>query len=127
MQSVPEIFRSLADPTRLRIVTLLRAMELSVGELAQVLGQSQPRVLPPCEDPDRCGLAERRKEGSWVFLSLGNARRVEPLFTLLDRWTESEGEDPWRSPTQRASRPSARIGPLRPSAILRRTPRIGRA
>jgi predicted transcriptional regulator len=37
-------FQALADPTRLRILALLRAMELSVGELAQVLGQSQPRV-----------------------------------------------------------------------------------
>ncbi|NCU11906.1 MAG: metalloregulator ArsR/SmtB family transcription factor, partial [Sphingomonadaceae bacterium] len=36
--------RALADPTRLRIMRLLAAMELSVGELAQVLGQSQPRV-----------------------------------------------------------------------------------
>jgi ArsR family transcriptional regulator len=95
MQSVPEIFRSLADPTRLRIITLLRAMELSVGELAQVLGQSQPRVSRHVKILIDAGLAERRKEGSWVFLSLGSARRVEPLFTLLDRWSESEGEDPW--------------------------------
>jgi ArsR family transcriptional regulator len=95
MQSVPEIFRSLADPTRLRIMTLLRAMELSVGELAQVLGQSQPRVSRHVKILIDAGLAERRKEGSWVFLSLGHARRVEPLFTLLDRWTESGGEDPW--------------------------------
>jgi len=95
MQSTPEIFRSLADPTRLRIMTLLRAMELSVGELAQVLGQSQPRVSRHVKILIDAGLAERRKEGSWVFLSLGDARRVEPLFTLLDRWSESEGEDPW--------------------------------
>ena len=31
--------RALADPTRLRIMRLLDAMELAVGELAQVLGQ----------------------------------------------------------------------------------------
>ncbi len=35
------LFQALADPTRLRILALLRSMELSVGELAQVLGQSQ--------------------------------------------------------------------------------------
>jgi ArsR family transcriptional regulator len=39
------------------------------------------------------GLVERRKEGSWVFLSLGRAERVEPLFTLLDRWERIDGED----------------------------------
>lgn len=88
-------FAALADPTRLRILTLLRAMELSVGEIAQVLGQSQPRVSRHVKILIDAGLAERRKEGSWVFLSLGPRERVEPLFALLDRWAEGEGEDPW--------------------------------
>ena len=87
------IFSALADPTRLRIVALLRAMELSVGELAQVLGQSQPRVSRHVKILIDAGLAERRKEGSWVFLSLGQAERVEPLFLLLDRWEEIDGQD----------------------------------
>ncbi|HEV2747808.1 MAG TPA: metalloregulator ArsR/SmtB family transcription factor [Allosphingosinicella sp.] len=95
MLKPPEIFRSLADPSRLRILALLRAMELSVGELAQVLGQSQPRVSRHVRILIDAGLAERRKEGSWVFLSLGSAERVEPLFALLDRWAEADGEDAW--------------------------------
>ncbi|HWH18003.1 MAG TPA: metalloregulator ArsR/SmtB family transcription factor, partial [Allosphingosinicella sp.] len=95
MQNASEIFRSLADPTRLRIVALLRAMELSVGELAQVLGQSQPRVSRHVRILIDAGLAERRKEGSWVFLSLGPPARVEPLFALLDRWADIDGEDAW--------------------------------
>ncbi len=95
MSAVPDIFRSLADPTRLRIVALLRAMELSVGELAQVLGQSQPRVSRHVKILVEAGLAERRKEGSWVFLSLGRPDRVQPLFALLDAWSEMDGEDPW--------------------------------
>ena len=41
---IEAILRALGDPTRLRIMRLLSAMELAVGELAQVLGQSQPRV-----------------------------------------------------------------------------------
>src|SRR5437868_12034067 len=88
-------FQALADPTRLRIVALLRLMELSVGELAQVLGQSQPRVSRHVKILIDAGLAERRKEGSWVFLSLGQRRRIEPLFQLIDRWSELDGEDPW--------------------------------
>lgn len=90
-----EIFRSLGDPTRLRILALLRAMELSVGELAQVLGQSQPRVSRHVRILIEAGLAERRKEGSWVFLSLADPDRVEPLFAALERWAELDGEDPW--------------------------------
>ncbi len=95
MSGAPEIFRSLGDPTRLRITALLRLMELSVGELAQVLGQSQPRVSRHVKILIDAGLVERRKEGSWVFLTLADAARVEPLFALLDRWAELDGEDPW--------------------------------
>lgn len=60
--------RALADPTRLRIMRLLGVMELAVGELAQVLGQSQPRVSRHVGILCDAGLAERRREGSWVFL-----------------------------------------------------------
>lgn len=60
--------RALADPTRLRIMRLLAAMELAVGEIALVLGQSQPRVSRHIRILCDAGLAERRKEGSWVFL-----------------------------------------------------------
>ena len=85
MVAASDIFRALADPTRVRILNLLRAMELSVGEIAQVLGQSQPRVSRHVRILIEAGLAERRKEGSWVFLSLGARDRVDPLFATLDR------------------------------------------
>ncbi|HAU22479.1 MAG TPA: ArsR family transcriptional regulator [Erythrobacter sp.] len=71
--NVEAIFRALADPTRLRMVQLLGAMELAVGELAQVLGQSQPRVSRHISILCDAGLAERRREGSWVFLRAPSA------------------------------------------------------
>jgi ubiquinone/menaquinone biosynthesis C-methylase UbiE len=82
-------FQALADPTRLRIVALLRSMELSVGELAQVLGQSQPRVSRHLKILADAGVLERRKEGSWVFLTLAEAERVETLFALIDDWADA--------------------------------------
>ena len=82
-------FQALADPTRLRIVALLRLMELSVGELAQVLGQSQPRVSRHLKILADAGVLERRKEGSWVFLTLAEPEQVEPLFRLIDEWADS--------------------------------------
>ena len=66
--SILESLRALADPTRLRIMRLLASMELAVGELAQVLGQSQPRVSRHIKILCDAGLAERRREGGWVFL-----------------------------------------------------------
>jgi len=89
------IFAALADPTRLRILALLGAMELSVGEIAQVLGQSQPRVSRHVRILVDAGLAERRKEGSWVFVSLGGRDRIEPLFQLLERWEALDGANNW--------------------------------
>lgn len=87
-----DIFRALADPTRLRIVALLRAMELSVGELAQVLGQSQPRVSRHIRILVDAGLATRRREGSWVFLVPAPSAIAEPLFALLDAATDVESD-----------------------------------
>src|SRR3546814_7629051 len=55
----------------------------------------QPRVSRHVKILIDAGLAERRKEGSCVFLSLGRPERIEPLFALLDEWEELDGEDPW--------------------------------
>src|SRR5690348_3259879 len=63
-------------------------MELSVGELAQVLGQSQPRVSRHLKVLADAGVLERRKEGSWVFLTLAHSEQLEPLFALIDEWAD---------------------------------------
>jgi ArsR family transcriptional regulator len=105
-------FQALADSTRLRVVALLRRMELSVGELAQVLGQSQPRVSRHLKILADAGVLERRKEGSWVFLTLADAERVEPLFALVDDWADATTEalfasDATRTDSIRAERAEA--------------------
>jgi ubiquinone/menaquinone biosynthesis C-methylase UbiE len=84
MTAAIDVFRALADPTRLRIVSLLRKMELSVGELAQVLGQSQPRVSRHVKILCDAGVAERRREGSWVFLGPDKTERSRALFQAID-------------------------------------------
>lgn len=71
MNDLLNIMRALADPTRLRIVFLILRLELSVGELVQILGQSQPRVSRHVRILDEAKILERRKEGSWVFLRPG--------------------------------------------------------
>ena len=105
-------FQALADPTRLRIVALLRLMELSVGELAQVLAQSQPRVSRHLKILADAGVLDRRKEGSWVFLTLGEAERVRALFELIDIWADSATQalfaaDAARTETIRSERAAA--------------------
>ena len=103
-------FQALADPTRLRILALLSRMELSVGELAHLLGQSQPRVSRHVRILADAEVVERRKEGSWVFLAV--AERSGPLLELLDQWTDAETstvfeEDSRRLDAVRADRAQA--------------------
>lgn len=59
-------------------------MELSVGELALVLGQSQPRVSRHVKILCDASLTERRKEGSWVFVALGARALVDPVLAAID-------------------------------------------
>lgn len=108
--SVIEVLRALADPTRARIMRLLTRMELAVGELAQVLDQSQPRVSRHIRILAEAGLAERRREGSWVFVrgaSHGFALNAA-VTNLLDR---GEATDPAFAAQAEADR--LRLGQIR--------------
>ena len=93
-------FQALADPTRLRIVALLRIMELSVGELAHILGQSQPRVSRHLKILSDAGVLERRKEGSWVFLTLADSEQLQTLFALIDDWPDESFAQAEAAPTR---------------------------
>ncbi len=73
-----EVLRAAGEPTRLRILALLRREELSVMELGQILDQSQPRVSRHLKLLAEAGLVERFPDGAWVFyrLSAHGARRA---------------------------------------------------
>lgn len=64
------ILRASAEPTRLRLLALLAEAELTVSELTQVLGQSQPRISRHLKLMGEAGLLERYQEGSWAFFRL---------------------------------------------------------
>ena len=92
MSELIDIFRALADPTRLRVVALLREMELAIGELAAVLDQSQPRVSRHVRILVEAGLVERRREGSWVFLRIAKAGPVAEIIGHAEKWPFSARE-----------------------------------
>ncbi len=81
MDELLDIFRGLADPSRVRILLLVGHMELSVGELAVVLGQSQPRVSRHVRILAEAGLVTRAREGAWVFVRPG--ARAAPVMAAL--------------------------------------------
>lgn len=61
------IFRAIGEETRLRIMVLLTRGELTVSEITAILGQSQPRVSRHLKILADAGLAERHREGAWMF------------------------------------------------------------
>ena len=90
------ILRALGDITRLRIMRLLGTMELAVGELSQVLQQSQPRVSRHASILCDAGLAVRRREGSWIYLRAASENGGgSPLTAAVARLlSTAEQEDP---------------------------------
>ena len=73
MEAVLALLRAAGDASRLRLLCILREAELTVTELTQIVGQSQPRVSRHLKVLCEAGLLERFKEGSWVFYRMAEA------------------------------------------------------
>lgn len=65
-----ELYRLLSEPTRLRLLALCGEEELSVGELSELLGESQPQVSRHAAPLREAGLLVLRKQGTRSFLQL---------------------------------------------------------
>jgi ArsR family transcriptional regulator, cadmium/lead-responsive transcriptional repressor len=77
---VAKYFRGLGDPTRVRILELLREHgELSVGDLVERLGQSQPKVSNHLACLRWCGFVETRREHPSVYYRIADARVAQLL------------------------------------------------
>lgn len=89
--------RSAAEPTRLRLLALLARAELTVGEICEVIGQSQPRVSRHLKLMCDAGLLDRFREQLWVYYrapASGEARdTVWQLLALVDDKDETLARD----------------------------------
>jgi DNA-binding transcriptional ArsR family regulator len=59
--------RAAGEETRLRVLALLAEGELSVSDLTDILGQSQPRISRHLKLMAEAGLIERHREGAWAY------------------------------------------------------------
>ncbi len=67
LESVVRVLRGGAEPTRLRLLCLLQHGELTVGELCQILDQSQPRISRHLRLLVEAGLLDRFREQQCVY------------------------------------------------------------
>ena len=79
MEYLLAALRAVGEPTRLRLVMLCARGELTVSELTQILGQSQPRVSRHLKLLCEAGLLDRFREGSWVFYRLSQSNPLGAL------------------------------------------------
>jgi DNA-binding transcriptional ArsR family regulator len=79
---INEVFKALADPTRRKILQLLRRGELSAGELAEHCDMSKPSVSHHFTVLKAADLITSRREGQNIYYSL-NTTAVEDLLAVL--------------------------------------------
>src|SRR5690242_16420847 len=65
-----DLFRLLGDEDRLRLLALCAEEELTVGELAQLLGESQPQVTKKSQPLREAGLLASRRDGTRTLLKV---------------------------------------------------------
>ena len=93
MEQVLARLRAAAEATRLRLLTICAECELTVSEITQIIGQSQPRVSRHLKLLCEAGLLVRFREGTWVFYrtphSGPGADLVQPVLDLLPKDDET--------------------------------------
>jgi len=79
------LFRTLADPARVKIVNLLAtaAAPVCACEFEPALGLSQPTVSHHLKKLTEAGLLEREQRGKWAYFSL-NRDAVATLAAVAD-------------------------------------------
>jgi len=98
------LFAALADPTRLRLLNLMRGREVCVCYFVEILQQSQPKISRHLAYLRNAGVVSARRDGKWmhysiqrpenpagasildsVLSSLKDDKRMQPDLARLDR------------------------------------------
>ena len=76
--------KALADPTRQEIMTLICCREMSVGDIVEAVGVSQPTVSHHLAILREAGLVTIRNEGKHTYYSLNQGRMVVCCGNLIE-------------------------------------------
>jgi len=90
------LLRAAGEQTRLRLLVLLSNGDLTVSDLMDILGQSQPRISRHLKLLTEAGLLERYQEGAWAYfrvvesgagstLTRDLVSRIDPIDSQISR------------------------------------------
>lgn len=92
-----ELYKALADESRLRLVNVLAHGVFTVGELTSILSLSQPTVSHHLKVLSKVGLVSARKDGTWSFYSLNRLSPESPKDLVGELVKQLEQNPPERS------------------------------
>ena len=93
MSDAVQLFKALADETRLRILNLLCRRELCVCQIVEVLGIGQSKASRHLAHLRHAGLVTDRREGLWMYYSLSDPS-VELQRQVIEWLKQAEDEVP---------------------------------
>lgn len=99
LEKTVDVLKAAGEPTRMRLLALLFEGDLTVTDMTDILGQSQPRISRHLKLLTEAGLIERFQEGAWAYFRLSGDGRphelarqiissVSPTDSLLSRDNE---------------------------------------
>ncbi len=87
-----EAFKALADPTRRRILELLRSADLTAGELADHFDMTKPSISHHLNTLKAVGLVDAEREGQSIVYSL-NTSVLQNLMSWFYTFTDRSDSD----------------------------------
>lgn len=109
-----ELLRAAGEHTRLRLLALLSDSDLTVTDLIEILGQSQPRISRHLRLLGEAGLLERYQEGAWAYFRAVDdgvaARIIADVLASMDAADPQLARDRERLETVRRKRSEQAAG-----------------
>jgi len=70
LDTLVDVLKTVGEPTRFRLLALLAKGDLTVTDLTEILGQSQPRISRHLKLLNEDALIDRYQEGAWAYFRL---------------------------------------------------------
>ena len=88
LQDLAEFFRVFGDPTRLKILYVLKCAEMCVLDIANLLSMTQSAISHQLRVLKQMDLVKNRREGKTIFYSLADSHIVTILSQGIDHIEE---------------------------------------
>ena len=88
-----ESFKALADPTRRKIIRLLRQKDMTAGEIADYFHMTKPSISHHLNALKHAGLVQDTREGQFIRYTLNTTVLEEVLGWFLELTGAEQGED----------------------------------